>query len=124
MTTENKHLWHVVAPTEELVQSAASLSKRLEKTAADITRIPQENEPDPSEIITLLHTLSDRMERQQMQLESLILNLSESCTEDRLLTLMIQCGIDRHELVSCWGIDKKAAIKAEETASNMKGDSL
>ena len=37
----------------------------------------------------------------------------ERIGEEETLKIMVDCGIDRNELVSLWGIDHKKALKAQ-----------
>ena len=92
-----KYLW-------QTVESADALAVRL-KTAI---------EEDDEKLPEIAAEAADRLLRQQNQIGGFMNLLLAQMAPSKVVEMLLQAGIDRHELTSCWGVPPEMAIQATE----------
>lgn len=100
-----KYLWRYVEPAEPLAE-------RL-KTAATL---------ETRELQPLALEAADRLAKQTKQIEGIINVLLPQIGPEKTIKLLIQAGIDRHELVSCWDVPPEMAIQGEIQSNSRRQD--
>lgn len=107
-----KHLWKNVHDLSSVRKRAVQTAKMLKIVADDADSTAYEKQAAAAGIVCI-REITSRLEKQNSQLEQLCAYMYERIGEEETLKIMVDCGIDRNELVSLWGIDHKKALKAQ-----------
>ena len=94
-----KHLWKNVHDLPSIRKRAVQAAKMLKIVADDADSTAYEKQAAAAGIVCIR--------------EKLCAYMYERIGEEETLKIMVDCGIDRNELVSLWGIDHKKALKAQ-----------
>ena len=96
-------LWQNVEPANEL-----SVRLTEEASALDL----------PDEFKTTIREAANRLYDQQNQIGALIMHLMNNTPIDQVVMPLPKSGFTRHELVSCWGVDKNYILLLESAMQN------
>lgn len=109
-----KYLWGDIRPVSLLYSMTKDVISKAESLPDSVTQESlQAHKNSIYEMKTLLENLAIRVDRQQNQILELTQWLYQNLNEQDMLKLLIQCGIDRTELVNCYEVDKAAALSAQ-----------
>lgn len=93
-------LWTTVEPAD-------ALSARLTEEAESLDL--------PESFRETVKEASNRLYDQQNQLGGLIIHLMNTIPLEQVIMLLLKVGFSRHELASCWGVDKDYILMVEST---------
>ena len=96
-------LWQNVEPANEL-----SVRLTEEASALDL----------PDSFKTTIRESANRLYDQQNQIGALIMHLMNNTPINQVVMILLKAGFTRHELVSCWGVDKNYILMLESAMQN------
>ena len=111
--SKKRYLWERIPASVDRNKTATTVVHGLRQIYDGNASIMEAKEASANAILCI-RDLAARSGQQEQQLQRLVKHLKDTMDADELIRLMDDCGINRNEQVSIYGIDPDFAVQVQE----------